>query len=110
MSVRLQSKSITRRIADLADNYGPMYCIWEVDSDGDLLLAGGADGLMVVDGRARTLRRAVAGVPPVFQIHLVDIFNIAVMIVGTYCVQPYEPNISITLCQSIVFVHDQSYR
>ncbi|XP_022690223.1 citron Rho-interacting kinase-like isoform X1 [Varroa jacobsoni] len=77
------SKSITRRIADLADNYGPMYCIWEVDSDGDLLLAGGADGLMVVDGRARTLRRAVAGVPPVFQIHLVEIFNIAVMIVDS---------------------------
>lgn len=69
-------------MADLADNNGPMYCAWEVDSDGELLLAGGADGLMVVDARARALRRAVAGVPPVFQIHLVDVFNIAVMIIG----------------------------
>lgn len=78
----MQSKSVTRRIADLSDNCGAMYCIWEVDNDGEVLLAGGSDGLVVVDGRARTLRRAVAGVPPVFQIHLVEIFNIAVMIVG----------------------------
>lgn len=73
-----QSKSVTRKIADIRES--PMYCLWEFDEQ--LLLVGGADGLHVVDARQKKIRRTVPGVPAVFQIQLIDIFNKAIMIVG----------------------------